>query len=492
LLGQVEDLIRDKHLLVVPSGPLTQLPFQTLVASLPDAEATGDKPRTIGRIAVQFGELPNDARKKLGGLGVAVIKPDPGGPGDTAGIKAGDTLLSVDGEDVASARQAIDAIRAHAPGSSLPLRVLRERTEIKVVATPIAATVQEWVPRFLKPAPELRVDWLTRRHAITVLPAVSSLKALRRVARPSAATKPMIGFGNPLLDGNPRERPWELRWAALAREKQTCKGLEPSQQVAATTRRTRGVLHVAMRNGHADVTDLASQVPLPDTADELCTAARELKLAPDDILLGANATETNIKRLSGEGKLAQYHVLHFATHGTLAGEITGTSEPGLIFTPPKQQSDLDDGYLSASEVAAIKLDADWVILSACNTAAGGAQGAEALSGLARAFFYAGARAMLVSHWSVDSAATVQLITSAVGATTHDKTLGRAEALRRAMLAMIDKGEPRQAHPAYWAPFVVVGEGSAQEHGATALPPDRRPPPSKRATTPDWRVEIWQR
>ena len=133
-------------------------------------------------------------------------------------------------------------------------------------------------------------------------------------------------------------------------------------------------------------------------------------------------------------------MLHFATHGTLAGEIEGTHEPGLILTPPKEQSDLDDGYLSASEVAALKLDADWVILSACNTAAGGAKGAEALSGLARAFFYAGARAMLVSHWSVDSAATVKLITHAVGATTRDKTLGRAEALRRAMLAMIDKGE----------------------------------------------------
>jgi CHAT domain-containing protein len=217
---------------------------------------------------------------------------------------------------------------------------------------------------------------------------------------------------------------------------------------------------MATRDGRPDLDQLRVQPPLHDTADELCAVAKDLKLASDDIVLGANATEATIKTLSDQGKLAQYRVLHFATHGTLAGDIEGTHEPGLILTPPREQSDLDDGYLSASEVAALKLDADWVILSACNTAAGGSQGAEALSGLARAFFYAGARAMLVSHWSVDSAATVKLITHAVGATTHDKTLGRAEALRRAMLTMIDKGEAREAHPAYWAPFVVVGEGAA--------------------------------
>jgi CHAT domain-containing protein len=138
----------------------------------------------------------------------------------------------------------------------------------------------------------------------------------------------------------------------------------------------------------------------------------------------------------------------------LAGDISGRSEPGLIFTPPKEATDLDDGYLSASEVASLKLDADWVILSACNTAAGGTQGAEILSGLARAFTYAGARALLVSHWTVDSAATVKLIKSAVGTVTRNAKVGRAEALRHAMFDMIDKSEPNQAHPAFWAPFVV--------------------------------------
>jgi CHAT domain-containing protein len=81
--------------------------------------------------------------------------------------------------------------------------------------------------------------------------------------------------------------------------------------------------------------------------------------------------------------------------------------------------------------------------------------------LARAFIYAGARALLVSHWAVSSEATVSLISSAVGSITRDKKLGRAEALRRAMLAMIEKGKPHEAHPTYWAPFVVVGEGAAR-------------------------------
>src|SRR5262245_11937313 len=108
----------------------------------------------------------------------------------------------------------------------------------------------------------------------------------------------------------------------------------------------------------------------------------------------------------------------------------------------------------------LKLDADWVVLSACNTAAGGSDdvNAQALSGLARAFFYAGARPLLVSHWAVDSDATVLLITKAFNEINADRKLGRAEALRRSMRALIISGG-RNAHPQTWAPFVVVGEGA---------------------------------
>ena len=160
-------------------------------------------------------------------------------------------------------------------------------------------------------------------------------------------------------------------------------------------------------------------------------------------------------------KLDDYRIVYFATHGLVAGDIKGLAEPSLALSMPKVPSDIDDGLLTASEVAQLKLNADWVVLSACNTIAGDKPGAQALSGLARAFFYAGARALLVTHWAVDSAAATRLTTTTFDKMNANPTLGRSQALRLAMLEMMnDATDPRNGYPAYWAPFVVVGEGGA--------------------------------
>ena len=156
--------------------------------------------------------------------------------------------------------------------------------------------------------------------------------------------------------------------------------------------------------------------------------------------------------------LDQYRIVYFATHGLVAGDVQGLTQPALALSLPAKPTEGDSGLLTASDVTQLKLDADWVVLSACNTAVGETPGAEGLSGLARAFFYAGARALLVSHWPVRSDAAIDLTTHTFAALAADPNLGRAEALRKAMLALVDQGGG-YAYPAVWAPFVVVGEGA---------------------------------
>jgi CHAT domain-containing protein len=290
-----------------------------------------------------------------------------------------------------------------------------------------------------------------------VLPSVASLAALRKFARASKATRPFIGFGNPLLlgpSGGDRR----------ALDRQTCKTRSASPHLA--SRSIRSAIPKFFRSGLANVQEVLARHPLPETTAELCAVAASSGAGEGAVYLGEKANEKTIKALSANGTLAQARIIHFATHGLLAGEAemmgATKAEPALILTPPAEATEEDDGLLTASEIAQLKLDADWVILSACNTAAGQSDkpGAEALSGLARAFFYAGARALLVSHWAVNSEATVRLITKAFDELKSRPNIGRAEALRRSMLALIDKGG-RYAHPANWAPFVVVGEGAVR-------------------------------
>ncbi|WP_072389417.1 CHAT domain-containing tetratricopeptide repeat protein [Hyphomicrobium sp. CS1BSMeth3] len=361
LLAPFEDLIKDKHLLVVPLGPLTSLPF-----------------------------------------GVLVTKP---------------------------------------PTSAIPEH----------------------------PAEYRDVAWLGTRQAITVLPSVSSLKALREQARASRASKTYLGIGNPLLDGRSKEE--HGKRAATARAWQQCLDVPAEPQIAwAQASRSVPNLRLMAPGTHANIKHVRTQSPLPETAYEVCQIARSLGMPESEIILGNRTTETVLKDLSEKDRLNAYRIVHFATHGALAGEMKGISEPGLIMTPPPAERaddpktlDHDDGYLSASEIATLKLDADWVILSACNTAGPAGENAEALSGLARAFFYAGARTLLVSHWAVGSQTAVRLTTRAFEEMKANelkaKPIGRAESFRLSMRELIRNGSsPIDPHPMKWSPFVVVGEG----------------------------------
>ncbi|MDP2626594.1 MAG: CHAT domain-containing tetratricopeptide repeat protein [Candidatus Rokubacteria bacterium] len=293
------------------------------------------------------------------------------------------------------------------PLLSLPLGVLVTRPPTSPAATDYRSTT-----------------WLVSDRAISVLPSVASLRDLRAVASPSVAPRPFIGFGDPALGGAAGETGAVSSLAAL------CRQGEP-----------------------VDAAVLRALPRLPETARELRRIAQVLGADAGSVVLGADATEARVRAAD----LSRYRVVAFATHGLLPGELQCQSEPALVLTPPAVASATEDGLLDASEVAQLKLDADWVVLSACNTAGpDGRLGGESLSGLTRAFFYAGARAVLATHWAVASHATVWLTTGMLGLYAREPALGRAEALRRSQMALA--GDLPTAHPFFWAPFILVGDG----------------------------------
>jgi CHAT domain-containing protein/tetratricopeptide (TPR) repeat protein len=275
-------------------------------------------------------------------------------------------------------------------------------------------------------------DWLIRHYAVTLLPSVSSLKVLSSGSAKSAAAKPMTAYGNPVF-----------------------KKEDAGSGTGADANRGYGGYY---RGLVADVDALRKGLPaLPETATEIGSVARSVRADDADIKLGSAATVTAVK----QARLDQYRIVYFATHALVAGEVEEyakiKAEPALVLSLPDQPREFDDGLLKASEVAQLKLDADMVVLSACNTAAGDKPGAEALSGLARAFFYAGARSLIVSHWPVESDAAVRLMTSTFSAMAEDRKLTPSQALTKSMLAMVDDpNDPDGANPSAWAPFIVVG------------------------------------
>jgi CHAT domain-containing protein len=199
-----------------------------------------------------------------------------------------------------------------------------------------------------------------------------------------------------------------------------------------------------------------SKLPsLPETRDEVLELAKIMSANPaKDVILGAQATRQSVLSSSNSGVLGNKKVVVFATHGLLAGDLPNLNQPALAMAGNSNPN--ESPLLTLEDVLSLKLNADWVVLSACNTAGADGKAEEALSGLARGFFFAGSRSLLVTHWSVESESAMQLTTHTFAAYEKDPTIRRAEALRQAMLSTMKI--PAYSHPAYWAPYALVGEG----------------------------------
>jgi CHAT domain-containing protein len=293
------------------------------------------------------------------------------------------------------------------------------------------------------------VPWLIREHAVTVLPSVASLKALRQLKLGDPARHPFVGFADPYF--NPAQAAAAEAAAAIRDDRPALRGHQLQSRAPVETRQL-------------DSARLAQLPRLPDTAEEVRQIARALGADPAAVVfVGSQATEQRVKTMD----LAAYRVLTFATHGLVPGDLDGLLEPGLALSAPSVVGGEEDGLLTAGEVLGLRLNADWVVLSACNTAAAGGAGAEALSGLGRAFFYAGARALLVSHWPVETT-SARVLTTDLFRRQRGGVAPRAQALQETLNWMIDTAgfvDPRTrqllfsyAHPRFWAPFALVGEG----------------------------------
>ncbi len=303
-----------------------------------------------------------------------------------------------------------------------------------------------------------QADWLLKHYAVSYLPHVSALVDLRRTrpARSISARLALIGFGDPVLHGN------QTTFGRLFR------GLE------SPTQRGADAINV-LTEGNLLQDTLSA---LPETAQELQNVANTLPSTQrHELFLRKYATETQLKQLNAQGTLQNANIISFATHALLPREAAQQQlEAGLVLTPPKIGTSEDDGLLTVSEISRLHLDADWVLLSACNTATlQDTDAYQGLSALAKAFFLAGSRSVLATQWSVNSQVTTQLVSDVFTQLRNQPQLSRAEALRLSMLKIAQTPTPScgilcqigwqkpplaPAHPFYWAPFAIYGEWGA--------------------------------
>jgi CHAT domain-containing protein len=286
--------------------------------------------------------------------------------------------------------------------------------------------------------------WLVRDVAVSQVPTASGWLALKRYGRVAATQRPLMAWGDPVYD---------LQGARPAGSASPARVADAPR--ARSTLTTHAQASGDLDSGAMNFLRYARLPALPETRDEVLQLNRILGGRTEaDVFLGAQATRASVLRQSASGELARKQVIVFATHGLLAGDLPNVNQPALAMAATADPS--ESPLLTLEDVLGLKLNADWVVLSACNTAGADGRAEEALSGLARGFFYAGSRSLLVTHWSVESESAALLTTRTFEAYQKNPEMRRADALRAAMLQTMKS--PDYAHPAFWAPYALVGEG----------------------------------
>jgi len=295
------------------------------------------------------------------------------------------------------------------------------------------------------------VDWLIKTHSVTVLPSVSALLNLRNIVPQITERATYAGFGDPYFN--------QEQLAAAENEAQQAQMQLAMRNAPIQMRGIRVTEAGALDKKKIASIDISMLNRLPDTREEVINIAETLKADPEkDVYIGKQASELTIKSLD----LSNRKVVVFATHGLVPGDLDGLDQPALALSSPDVTGNKDeDGLLTMGEIMGLRLNADWVVLSACNTGAAEGEGAEAVSGLGQAFFYAGARSLLVTGWPVETVSAKLLTTDLFKRQLENPGINRTEALRQTMNAMISKNHKQgfsYAHPIFWAPYAIVGDG----------------------------------
>lgn len=260
-------------------------------------------------------------------------------------------------------------------------------------------------------------DWLIKHYTIYYAPSLSSLRELVHHQNRKNRRKPqynLLAVGDPYY-GELEEKYPELSTKTIFQNFYTLADLK----------------FYRLRYSHEEIKRISSLIPK--------TTVLEREKATEDLVKSAN--------------LSDYRIIHFATHGLIDDQKPARS--AIVLTLDNDPT--EDGFLQMREVFNLRLNADLVVLSSCQTGLGQFIRGEGIEGISRAFFFAGASSVLMSLWTINDQVSSQFMERFYFHLKSSESL--AEALRRVKLEMIDSGVV--SHPYYWAPFILSGNGSSK-------------------------------